>query len=403
MSYKLKTTYPSPKNRGRLLQTRGIVISILVILFRFSGWASDTIFQRLPDPRLWDTTFMAEVFSDHFEGGSLNRSVWHVEDCEGRGNIPSNNEGGPGNIEVSNGKLKLAARYFPGNQDINCWSGGFTSNYTTSEIYSINNRYLFGSFEAMCKMPAGKGLFFAFWLWGKGDVYGFPKDEWASEIDIAEKIFNNVIHAFHYWPPEGPETPILKAVKRTRVNPGRWHLYKVIWTPYVVEFYVDGKKTWEKTRFFAGSESRRNRIHQQQIRTGEIYQVNDWFPRHACGTVFQMQLNSDIVGREQKLLPAVMEVDYVKVKQFFQAPAIICPDTVTSYTLAILDVDPRASVISWSVAPTEYFSGSTEGTGNLADISVSGNREGTARIVWSFQMPSGEKFKTQKEFRVGIP
>jgi hypothetical protein len=42
-----------------------------------------------------------------------------------------------------------------------------------------------------------------------------------------------VIHAFHYWPPEGPEIVIHRGVKRLKKFPGEWHLYKVIWSPFI--------------------------------------------------------------------------------------------------------------------------------------------------------------------------
>ncbi len=376
-------------------------IPILFIFLTFSAGASDTLFQSVPDPRLWDTAYMVRVFEDQFDGSSLDRSVWHVDECRGRGNIPTNNESGSENILVSDGTLKLIARHDPGNIDRNCWTGGFTSDYTTAEIYSIRNRFLYGSFEARCKMPSGKGLFFAYWLWGKGDKEGFPKDEWASEIDIAENIFNRVIHAFHYWPPEGPEVAISKGQKRILRYPAGWHLYKIVWTPYQVEFFVDGKKTWERFKYYNGRDTGRKGVRADQIKPGTVYGVNGWFPRHACGTVFQMQLNSDIAGHETELLPAVMEIDYVRVKQFFKAPLIVCPDTLSAVSVAFLDADPRVTEVTWSVRPQALFTGRTSGTGTAAVLRTNGGQPGSGSILWTFRMPSGEQFSAEKDFLTG--
>jgi len=377
-------------------------IQILFICLTLSARASDTVFQSVPDPRIRDTAYMFKVFEDPFDGESLNTSVWHVDECRGRGNIATNNEGNSDNIRVSEGTLKLIARYDPGNIDRNCWTGGFTSDYTTAEIYSIHNRYQYGSFEARCKMPAGKGLFFAYWLWGKGDKDGFPKDEWASEIDIAENIFNRVIHAFHYWPPEGPEVAINKGQKQIWRYPSGWHLYKVVWTPFQVELFVDGKKTWERFKYYNGRDTGRKGVRADQIRPRTVYGVNEWFPRHACGTVFQMQLNNDIAGHEAELLPAVMEIDYVKVKQFFKAPVIVCPDTMSAVSVALLDVDPRATDIAWSVRPEALFTGKTSGSGTAAVLRTNGNGLQTGTIVWTFRMPSGEQFSAKKVFLTEI-
>jgi beta-glucanase (GH16 family) len=376
-------------------------IPILFIFLTLSAGASDTVFQSVTDPRLWDTAYMFKVFEDRFDGESLNTLVWHIDECRGRGNIPANNEGGSENIRVSDGTLKLIARYDPGNTDRNCWTGGFISDYTTAEIYSIRNRYLYGSFEARCKMPDGKGLFFAYWLWGKGDKDGFPKDEWASEIDIAENILNRVIHAFHYWPPEGPEVAISKGQKRIRKYPTGWHLYKIVWTPYLVEFFVDGKKTWERYKYFNGRDTGRKGVPADQIRPGTVYGVNEWFPRHACGTVFQMQLNNFIAGHEKEWLPAVMEIDYVRVNQFFKTPLIVCPDTLSSVSVALLDADPRASDVNWIVRPETLFAGRTSGTGTTAVLRPNGEKPETGTIVWTFRMPSGETFTVEKDFLAG--
>ncbi len=402
MSYKLKTVYPSPKNQGRLVQTRGIasrITSCIVFLFfGFSGRASDTVLQSRPDPRLWDTAYMVRVFEDQFNGNSIDKSLWLVDECKGRGSIPSNNEGGSKNIEVSGGTLKMIARYEPGNRDTACWAGGFTSDYTTAEIYSLRHRFLYGLFETRCRLPEGKGLFYAWWLWGKGDELGFPQDRWASEIDVVEKIGRTPIHAIHYWPSSGPEIPLPDAQKRINPEPGEWHHFRVIWTPYTLQIFVDGKKSWEKSAFYSGRDGARNNLSPQKIRTGKIYRTRPWFPRHACANIFQMQLNNAIAGEEPASLPAVLEVDFVRVKQFFLAPEISCPDTISSSGVAILDADPRASAFSWRITPRNSLTGSAGGTGTTALIQSSGNYEGPAWIIWTFRMPSGETFVKEKGF-----
>jgi hypothetical protein len=161
---------------------------------------------------------------------------------------------------------------------------------------------------------------------------------------------------------------------------------------------VDGQKTWEKSKFYAGRDNRRNNLPVQQILPGVKLKTRDWFPRHGCALIFQMQLNTDILGMEQEFLPAFMEVDYVKVKQYFKAPEISCPDTIISSAVAILDVDPRASGISWSVVPAEYFPGAAEGLGSTASLVPQGDHRGKGKISWTFRMPSGESFTTEKEF-----
>ncbi len=223
--------------------------------------------------------------------------------CKGRGGIPNNdiltsNQGGTNNIQVSNGTLKLIARYDYLNTNNQCWAGSFTSNYTTVEINTKRPlySYRYGIFEAKCKMPRGFGLFPAYWLWGPGDSNGFPVDGYTSEIDIAEAIqrtnIDKFVHVFHWW--HGPEIPINDGEKNFGTSYlGDWHTYKIIWTPYEVCFYVDGVQTWARSKYYSGTDDGwRNDVFSIQIIPGVQYKVHDWFPRHICETVLQMQLNS---------------------------------------------------------------------------------------------------------------
>jgi hypothetical protein len=64
-----------------------------------------------------------------------------------------------------------------------------------------------------------------------------------------------------------------------------------------------------------------------------------------------MQLNSNITGRESTLLPAVLEVDYVTVREFFPSPEINCPDMIcTPVTELSLNLATRVCAILVSVA-----------------------------------------------------
>jgi hypothetical protein len=114
-----------------------------------------------------------------------------------------------------------------------------------------------------------------------------------------------------------------------------------------------------------------------------------------------MQLNSDIAGHEAELLPAVLEIDYVRVKQFFKAPVIVCPDTLSAVSVAVLDTDSRATEVTWSVRPEALFNGRTSGTGTAAVLRTNGGQPGAGTIVWTFRMPSGEIFTVEKNFLAG--
>lgn len=391
---------------------RLILVSVIFLQNLFS--IADTIFVNPPSLKQWNSTFTYTKFADYFDGSSLDLSKWNVDLCKGRGGIPYNdiltsNQGGSNNIQVSNGTLKLIARYDYLNTNNQCWAGSFTSNYTTVEINTKRPlySYRYGIFEAKCKMPRGFGLFPAYWLWGPGDSNGFPIDGYTSEIDIAEAIqrTNNdkFVHVFHWW--HGPEIPINDGERNFGTSYlGDWHTYKIIWTPYEVYFYVDGIQTWARSKYYSGSDDGwRNDVFSGQIQAGITYHIHDWFPRHICETVLQMQLNSNIIGRESALLPATLEVDYVTVRQFFLTPEITVPSLICSSGTAILDVDSQATNITWSLTPSNLFSGSKTGTGKTATITAATGASGQGKITYTFKMPSNETFTVEKTFWVGKP
>lgn len=376
-------------------------ILLFVLFFTgIAGYPKDTIFSAYPDTRNIDTSWMQTVFSDDFNGTELDQKVWVVEDgTRGAGD----HENSPQNIQVENGILKLIARSHPGKVDT-LWDGTiYTRGFTTAEIWTRWNRYLYGSFEARCKMPEGLGLWFAYWLHGPGGD-GYPEDDYGSEVDIAEADCNQVpvelIHALHYWLPDGTE---MKINDREKAYPDsfmeEWHVYKMIWDPFEVNFFIDGKRVWDRTRFSTGGNFRIFDVHLNEIKPGTKYYIHEWFPRHHMSTVFQMALDSAIVGNE-KLLPAAMEVDYVRVKQFFKSPEIVCPDTLNSIATATLETDNQATNISWVLTPSALFTGLLSGDGKVAELRPSANSIGDGKITYYFKMPSGEAFKTEKKMRI---
>jgi len=388
-----------------------LVFSLILLGFTYSF--ADTIFTTKPNLRAWNPDFTYEIFSDPFSGSTLDQSKWNVDLCQGRHGPPyhdilTSNQGEPDNIQVSNGILKLIARHEPNNTNNECWAGPFTSNYTTAEISTKRPQYSYrySIFEARCKMPRGYGLFPAYWLWGSGDSNGYPSDGYSSEIDIAEAIQktsnDKFIHVFHWW--HGSEIPINDGEKNFGTSYlGNWHTYKIIWTPYEVLFYVDGIKTWGRSKYYYGSDDGwRNDVFSSQIQPGVNYKVHEWFPRHICETRLQMQLNNNIVGRESSLLPAVFEVDYVTVREFFLSPKITCPKLICSSGTATLDVDSKASNITWNLSPSGLFTGATSGSGKIASINA-GSAIGEGKITYSFEMPGGETFEAEETFWVGKP
>ena len=133
-----------------------------------------------------------------------------------------------------------------------------------------------------------------------------------------------------------------------------------------------------------------------ELETGVLYKEREYFPKHEMETVFQMHIKENVRLDE---LPAVMEVDYVKVSQYFLSPEIDCPEIITDTGLAVLDVDERATNIKWRLESDDMFE-VYEGTGKTAEIVPELGESGDATITYSFQMPSGETFYAETDFLV---
>ena len=385
------------------------ITAILFLLTTIVANAGDTIFSSPPNTREWNSTYLQQKFVDEFNGTSLNTNLWDVDLCRSRG-YSGNNEGEPNNIAVSNGTLKLTARYSPGNIDNNCWENThFVTNYTTAEIWSKwnSNRYKYGSFEARCFMPRGDHYYYAYWLWGPGGG-GYPQDGFPSEIDIAEgtswsdATHHNMKSTFHYWPQPGDQIPLPDDAScgfGTSYE-GAWHIYKIVWNPYEVIFYIDSNEVWRRSKFYIGSDLKANDVGMNQIQTNVTYHKREWFPNDEMITIFQMHITNGVSLTE---LPDSMQVDYVIIKQFFLAPEITCQPIICSTETATMDVDPAASNISWALTPSLFFNGATTGTGATASITASPLYHGKGKITYTFNMPSGETFTAEKDVWIKGP
>lgn len=163
---------------------------------------------------------------------------------------------------------------------------------------------------------------------------------------------------------------------------------------------IDNIEIWKRTRFYVNnSDLKKNDIAMEEIITNYKYYQRAWFPNDYMCTILQMHSNS---GGPIENLPDSMQVDYVKIWQFFLSPEITCPDVVCSTSTVTLDVDSLASNVVWNLTPGYLFTGSLSGNGLSATITPS-TFNGTGKIIYSFQMPSGETFSAEKTFGVKGP
>lgn len=223
------------------------------------------------------------VWSDEFNGSSVNTSNWTME----TGNPGVNNEEEyyqASNATVSNGNLVITA------QQQSVGGQSYTSaRMNTSGKFSI----AYGRIEARIKLPLGQGLWPAFWMLGNniGSV-GWPQ---CGEIDIMEHInTDDLIYGTMHW---NAGSGAVQYGSNTTTTPSDYHVYAVEWTPNSINWYVDN--TLYVTGNIAGNINNTGAFH------------NPFF------IILNMAVGGDFPGTtvNNSALPASMYVDYVRVYQ----------------------------------------------------------------------------------------
>jgi beta-glucanase (GH16 family) len=133
-----------------------------------------------------------------------------------------------------------------------------TRNYSSARMKTqglFNQAY--GRFEARIKIPAGQGMWPAFWMLGKDiSSIGWPK---CGEIDIMENIGKEpgMVHGSLHGPSTAGPTSDLSAPFSLPAGQNfaeDFHLYAVEWEPGTIRFYVDANlyATFTQSQWPAG-------------------------------------------------------------------------------------------------------------------------------------------------------
>ncbi len=181
-------------------------------------------------PDYWDTVEL--VWSDEFEGSSLDKNKWLFETFEqGPGSKELQTYVVDDNVEVGGGTLKVLAKKIG--------EGGNKGDYTTVRL---NGKFAFkyGRLEVRAKMPApkGNGLWSKLWMLGTNiTTVGYPR---CGEIDLVEYVshlpnrFYNTVHTAQNSGNTATSGPLdLESTEE------EFHNYGVLWTHEYLKFYVD--------------------------------------------------------------------------------------------------------------------------------------------------------------------
>lgn len=221
------------------------------------------------------------VWSDEFNGTSVNTTNWNFETGAGGWGNNEQQYYRSQNATVSNGNLVITAKRES--------FGG--ANYTSARMTTQNKRtFTYGKMEARIKLPLGQGLWPAFWMLGSNiSSVGWPR---CGEIDIMEHInTSNTVYGTIHWDANG----YASYGGNTSTTPSNYHNYAIEWNSSSIKWFVDGVKYHEANIL-------------NNINSTEEFHRPFFF-------ILNLAVGGNWPGQtiDNSKLPASMYVDYVRV------------------------------------------------------------------------------------------
>ncbi|MFH0863733.1 MAG: family 16 glycosylhydrolase [Candidatus Gottesmanbacteria bacterium] len=159
-------------------------------------------------------------------------------------------------------------------------SGRMDTRYKFSQAY--------GYFEARMKVPKGKGLWPAWWM--------YPPDQWPPEIDITEILGGQIYTTYmtYHWPVGSSYQSSGSSWGGSDFSQD-FHIFAVDWEPGVIIWYVDGVERWRYSN---------ENVTSIPLRLVLNLAVGGWAGTPDANTIF----------------PAYMDVDHVRVYKKVSGP-----------------------------------------------------------------------------------
>jgi beta-glucanase (GH16 family) len=254
-----------------------------------------------PPPKHW-----ALLWSDEFDGPAGSRVdttkwTYNIGDgcsigiCGWGNNEKEYYSDSSANVQLNgSGQLVITARVAP--PGMSCYYG--TCRYTSGKLDTRDKVTISptGKVEARIKLPAGQGLWPAFWMLGTANV-GWPA---MGEMDIMENHGSNMTSTSSavHGPGYSGNTPFARVfvLPDGALFSDDFHVFAVTWDATAIHYWVDGAQFYEVSR-------------------GSVLQYGNW----VFDNPFFILLNLAVGGNfdhdpvSDAIFPATMVVDYVRV------------------------------------------------------------------------------------------
>jgi hypothetical protein len=223
------------------------------------------------------------TFADEFNGTSLG-GVWTPHQYWNNG--PTAGEGleesDPANVAVSNGALHLTARvdnsFGPAYTGGLVQTGGIAADATVPKF-----SFLYGYAEARIEVPAGAGLWPAFWMLPASHHDNNGEIDVVEMYDADPTTVDGTVHRFGAQQQHADSTG-------TDLS-GNWHTFAVDWEPDHITWYLDGAAYATTTN-------------------------KSLIPTEAMFPIFDLAVGGhNNAPTASTPFPAVMNVDYIRIWQ----------------------------------------------------------------------------------------
>ncbi|MBD1420819.1 glycoside hydrolase family 16 protein [Sphingobacterium chuzhouense] len=214
-----------------------ILFAVVTVAAACSGIKPESGVGVTPSTPVGNNPMLNLIWYDDFNGEKIDEKKWSFA---GRGN-PDWKKYCTDSEEVT--YVKDGCLYLKAIK--NKTQDSDTAKYQTGCVFTYDNfSFRYGKVEVSVKMKGGKGAWPAIWMMPEASIYGgWPK---SGEIDIMERLNNDgfVHQTLHseYTYSLGITNPTNTATASIDVD--AFNTYAVEWTPTLLMFSVNGKKTF---------------------------------------------------------------------------------------------------------------------------------------------------------------